>query len=204
MIYRKDISLSFDDEKSMELFIGLLAGNVKADMTAVSRMGHLYISLRGDPESVRRSVAKIKELYKMVRSSRRRVPVKYPIDMLLSMADMGAPISLDTVVISLSVWGYRANMRGNYIVTDAPLELVVDTMSRISRVYEALRRIPMTPPVKRLASICAVAGGKQPEECMRVLEALGVARNVGGYYTLARTYASAVEHLKEYLAARGQ
>ncbi len=203
MMYRKDLSLSFDDERSMELFIGLLSGNVKADMIAVSRMGHLYISLRGDPETVKRSIARIKELYKMVRSSGRRTMVKYPVDMLLSMAEVETPISLDTVAISLSIWGYRAALRGNHVVSDAPFELVVDTVSRISRIYEELRGIPMTPPVKRLASICAATCGKRPEDCVRELEAIGVARNVGGYYTLAMTYTSAVEHLKEYLARRG-
>ena len=200
MMYRKDISLSFEDEKSLEMFINILTANVKVNMTAVSRMGHLYISLQGDPESVRRSIVKIKELYKIVKSSGRRTPTKYPVDMLLSMADLEAPIALDTVAIALSIWGYKAYVRGNHIVSDAPLELIIDTMSNLSHIYMELQGTFLTPPVKRLVAVCSTVSGKTPDECIHELAVLGLVRNVKGHHTLAVPYANAVEHLKAHFA----
>jgi len=124
-----------------------------------------------------RIIARVKELFKYWRMS--SVPMKglyrhsLPLVFLLSELEISIPPSV--LAHALSLAGYRAEIQGSQLVSDAPLDLVTETAEKASRAYKDAVLLNATPLLKRLVASVSAALGIAPEEALQLLNSIGIA-----------------------------
>lgn len=124
-----------------------------------------------------RVIARVKELFKYWRMSSAPTRGLYrhslPLVFLLSELEISIPPSVIAYVLMLA--GYRAEIQGSQLVSDAPLDLVIKVAEKASQAYKEAVLLNATPLLKRLAASVSAALDITPEEALQLLSRAEIA-----------------------------
>ncbi len=199
--YYKRIVLSFSSRDEVIRFLELMTRRVRASQIVARTKpnNQVELVLQGDPEEISVMIYDLRRLANAIRAMSRRVHelTSYDISVLLDLAKLEASIPIDAVLEALRLSGFRVEERSGRIVTNADLNEVLSVMERMSALYKKMMDLPLTPQVKRIVAICAVASGRDLEETIEMLLNANVIQRHAqtGLLTLAVSYGDAVKAL---------
>ncbi len=179
-------------------FIGSGAAEVKGCF--------LKLALVGEPEELRESYARVMEIVRQWKLSR-RLPkqglFRHSLGLLLLSTKMAVGIPLTAIADALALKGYQARLEKGYIITNADYSEVCKIAETLSEKYLEALSLRATPLLKRLAAILAAATGAEVKEALERLKVLGLAHEDASAKccTLATGYNEALQRVKAFLSA---
>lgn len=184
--------------------VSKLLGNLAAEVKGCS----IKLIVMAPPEELDREYAKVREALRRWRLSRqlpRRGAYRHHIGMVLSSANLKVSIPVAALVELLRLKGFKAELRGSYVVSSAAFEQVVEEATRFSEKYAETLRLLATPTLKRLAAILAAALGCSVEEALERMRALGLMKVDDEYGRLVPTtnYEEALKRIRSLVVEGG-
>lgn len=172
-MYYKVITFSFLNKDEAVKFLELATKKVKTFQMygRCKSNNQVEIILQGDPVEVNLAISELKKLAKTIKEMMRhdRGFAIYDISILLDMANLEAAIPLDVVFKIIELKGYKIEVLGGKIKTNASVDEIVRTMEYVSKLYREMMTMDITPQAKRLIAIHSIITGKSIEKSIEEL-----------------------------------
>jgi len=128
--------------------------------------------------SATQSLARVREVYRYWRMSTAPSSgvYRHPLPIVFSMAELAASIPPRCIAVALRLMGFRAEVSGSFLVTDATLQLVVRTAERVSRAYREALALNVTPSLRRIISASSAALDLPPANVLETLHRTGAVK----------------------------
>jgi len=186
-------ALKFIEILSKRLGKGSFLGEVKGNKVKV------FIPFR---EDYRRLVEEVKHLYAEVHAGVSRRLKSFEITTVLSASNLRVAIPMQALLEALQLEGYRAELTGSRIVTNASFQHVVELAERVSEAYSEAVELRLPSPLRRIVAAAAACAGFSVEETLKLLVSHGlVAHKEGGYLLLLKPE-EAIRKLREILVEK--
>ncbi len=132
-------------------------------------------TLRGadDPTQL---LGRVKQLYRYWRMSTsiKKGLYCHPLPLIFMLAELEISIPANCIANTLILMGRKAKIEGSNLLTETPLDVVIDVTERVSRAYKSAVMLNATPLLKRLVACLAAAKGVGVEEALELLGKLGI------------------------------
>ena len=201
---RRMLSLRIPPEARPELdkFLERLSKAIKAEHAMMRIEGdRVIIELYGSGSYIRESLASIKKLLKGYTVRTEGGLTLYPARKL--HGDVGAAIPLDVVAAVLTAEGKRAEVRGEYLATNASYDEVLSAASRARRALEEASRLHAARATRRLLAALAASAGVSVEEALEEARAAGcIIEDSGGRLLVAGPWIEAFKKVLPRLRSR--
>ncbi|MEZ0345080.1 MAG: DUF2067 family protein [Infirmifilum sp.] len=149
-----------------------------------------------ESDNAEQVLGKIRELYNQQKQLHTyNAPRDYDIPTLFSLSKLEVPIPLAVVVDSLRVQGFKAEVFGEKLRTNAPLNVITKNIESISIIYRELLEFKMTAQARRLIALFSHVNNIPSEDAIKQLSTLGLIVDRGGVISLKVNYEVAVKTL---------
>mgnify|MGYP001772750263 CR=1 FL=1 len=186
-------AVKFIELLNKKLGKGCFLGEIKGNKVKV------FIPLGKDH---RRLVQEVKHLYAEVHSSSAYRPRSFEVTTVFSASNLKVAIPVQALLEALRVEGYKAELRGSRIVTDASFQHLTELAERLSEAYSEAVRLKLTSPLRRIAAVAAVCSSSSVDQALKLLMDQGLVTRSKDGYLLAMTPDAVVEKLKDVLGKR--
>ncbi len=162
----------------------------------------LKIFIKASPDEVDRIIDTIRKGYSEWRLSKTVIKgvYKHSIPMLLKIAKLKIAIPVQGLRDILYLSGYKSEIKGNILYSDAPLDVIKCLAEVLSEKYDESIYLNATPLVKRLVAVIAALTGKSIDYTVKFLLENGLIRyNEYNKLVLRKKYEDALKDLPNIL-----
>ena len=177
----KVIKYNFRNSSDAVKFLELYLNSIKANEVYVKvNGGKVTVKVRGDRLLSKSYVAEAKKAVGVVKSAGGGNKLLNTVDLsvLFRSIKVKSPIPADSIRLTLIMMGYRAELNGPKLMTNAPTDTIINVIQRLGEAYDLLKEYNMSSGAKRLVASYAVAKGVKLDDAIDHLKEVGVLNSV--------------------------
>lgn len=186
-------------------FINTYLDRVKARQVYVNyRGGRIEVKIEGNPTAAKVSSVEAHKVYGTLKQG--RVINTYDLTVVFQGVELKSPVPPDTIELTLRLMGYRAELSGSRLSTNASLGKVMDVVKGLSEAYHEMADMDISSNAKRIIAPLAVARGISVYDAIDELVEAGVLSrgrvNGRDYVTLKVDLEGAINILESAMRGR--
>lgn len=200
-VKKRVVTLKFDSSTEAFDFLTFVLSSLK-NVTGEQVGSKVKLVLESSSDEPDEDYQKIRSLVRQWGASRqypRAGLYRHSLRLLLSTANLVVGIPVEAVADLLALKGFKAQIEGGNIVTNADFKLVVKVAEVFAEKYAKALRLESTPQVKRLAALYAATYGCTIDQAVDELKSRGLVKEEENARRLVLTasYSECLEAMKK-------